>query len=71
MNKSSSSLPHCDSCGTDRNSPLMREVKTYGKWAWFLISFGISSKPTSVSFQCSKCGQTFDRLSPEELEHYV
>ncbi|MEI7012415.1 hypothetical protein [Leptospira licerasiae] len=67
----SSSLPHCDSCGTDRKSPLSREVKTYGNWAWFLILFGISSKPTTVSFQCSKCGQIFDRLSSEELEHYV
>ncbi|PJZ77743.1 hypothetical protein [Leptospira neocaledonica] len=67
----SPSLPHCDSCGTDRKSPLSREVKTYGNWAWFLILFGISSKPTTVSFQCSRCGQVFDRLSPEELEHHV
>ncbi|EPG65625.1 hypothetical protein ACE5IS_18685 [Leptospira wolffii] len=67
----SQTKPQCDQCGTDRKSPLAREVKTYGKWAWFLILFGISSKPTAVQFQCSKCGQIFDQLSPEELQHFV
>ncbi|EQA44325.1 hypothetical protein LEP1GSC050_3853 [Leptospira broomii serovar Hurstbridge str. 5399] len=49
----------------------MKELKTYSKSAWFLILFGISSKPKEVSFQCTKCGEIFDKLSPQELEHYT
>ncbi|TGK20767.1 hypothetical protein EHO61_02540 [Leptospira fluminis] len=63
--------PHCQSCGTDRNSSLTKVIKTYSNSAWFLILFGISSKPKEVRFQCSKCGEIFDQLSPQELEHYT
>ncbi|WP_010571940.1 hypothetical protein [Leptospira broomii] len=66
-----SPAPHCQTCGTTRNSPLVKELKTYSKSAWFLILFGISSKPKEVSFQCTKCGEIFDKLSPQELEHYT
>ncbi|PJZ69751.1 hypothetical protein CH373_11075 [Leptospira perolatii] len=63
--------PCGENCGIQRTSPFSREVKSYSKSAWFLILFGISSKPTEVRFQCTKCGKFYDRLSPEELANYA
>ncbi len=61
--------PTCN-CGTDRASLDAEEIRKYSKMSIFLLLFGVSAVPISLEFKCKKCGQTFDRLSEEELKNF-
>ncbi len=59
-------LPQCP-CGHDRNHHMVSGQGTYTWSGWFWVLFGVTTKPTRVSFRCRRCNTHFD----ESTDQYV
>ncbi|MBK8944304.1 MAG: hypothetical protein IPM32_03440 [Ignavibacteriae bacterium] len=60
-------------CGHDINHPIVIHESEYSKWGWFLFTIlGLSAKPKSVKFICSKCNEIiFSTSEPKILKKFV
>jgi len=64
-------LPKCP-CGTDRDSRFAVRHREYGFLGTLYLLWGGTSVPTKVTFQCVKCGKTFDATTdPAECRQYI
>jgi hypothetical protein len=59
-------LPHCK-CGTDRDSKFSVCHRQYTFLGILYLMWGGTSVPSKVSFQCVKCGRTFDSSARESV----
>ena len=57
-------------CGTTRTSVDAVPLVHYSILSMLKLLWGMSAIPQSVEFQCKKCGEIFDSLSPTELKEY-
>jgi hypothetical protein len=64
-------LPTCP-CGTDRDSRFAVRHREYGFLGTLYLLWGGTSVPSKVTFQCVKCGKTFDSTThPAECRRYI
>lgn len=49
-------------CGHDRRHPMVSPNPKYSFGGWVAILTGISWEPQHITFECRRCGETFDRL---------
>jgi hypothetical protein len=55
-------------CGYDiSNANIIHETE-YSGWGWFLFTvLGLSAKPRSVKFICSRCGTVLKKTDDPEI----
>ena len=60
-------------CGYGKNHSDITHKCDYTKLGWFLLTIlGMSAKPKSVKFYCTKCDETIDvSTDPEILSKYI
>ncbi len=55
-------------CGHDVNHPMVIHESEYSKWGWFLFTIlGLSAKPKSVKFICTKCKELIEETSDSAI----
>ncbi|MCE9501383.1 MAG: hypothetical protein K8R21_12930 [Leptospira sp.] len=54
--------------GGYKNCPYPEEKRKYSKWSFFLLLFGASATPESITLICKKCGATIPLSDSERKE---
>ncbi|MBK9261733.1 MAG: hypothetical protein IPM54_18270 [Polyangiaceae bacterium] len=59
-------------CGHNRKHHMVSAEGKYTFSGYLRLFFGISARPTRVSYRCRKCNQTFDSTTSAKVldEHY-
>ncbi len=52
--------------GFDRNHHLVTPQAEYSGIGWFLVTFGITTRPVKIKYKCRKCNEIFDESSTKE-----
>lgn len=46
--------------GFDRYHHMVTPTAEYSGIGWFLVTFGITTRPKKIKYVCRKCNETFD-----------
>ena len=52
--------------GYDKNHHMVTPQAEYSGIGWFLVTFGITSRPTKIKYKCRKCNEIFDESTLKE-----
>ncbi len=55
--------------GFDRYHHMITPIAEYSGMGWFLVTFGITTRPKKIKYQCRKCNEIFDESTdPADLD---
>jgi hypothetical protein len=69
--KSKIEKPALKTCrdGFDKNHHMVTPQAEYSTIGWFLVTFGITTRPTKIKYTCRKCNEIFDEsILKEDLD---
>jgi hypothetical protein len=56
--------------GFDRNHHMVTAKADYTGIGWFLVTFGITTRPIKIKYICRQCGETIEEsTSAEDLDN--
>lgn len=60
--KSTSDKPILKTCrdGFDKNHHMITPKAEYSGIGWFLVTFGITTRPTRIKYTCRKCNEVLE-----------
>ena len=69
LTKEHSTLKTCQD-GYDRNHHMVTPKASYSGIGWFLVTFGITTRPTKIKYTCRKCHEVVEiSTSKEDLDN--
>ncbi|APJ02587.1 hypothetical protein [Silvanigrella aquatica] len=52
--------------GFDRHHHMVTPVAEYSGIGWFLVTFGITTRPSKIKYTCRKCNEVIEESSSKE-----